>query len=249
MPVLQRGGALHYDDIGEGPPVVLLHGVTSTGALEWRGLVGTLADHYRCVTPDLRGHGRSEVGSCPLSVATLVDDLVALCEQLAISRPHLVGFSMGSHAVLRAALSRPGLAASLTFIGYSSGPPDEREMPSVVEPPDDWPPALRRVHQHGDAEHWRTLYTALSTDWIALPEVEPSALAAMDVPILVILGEGEPAFKHRQARELVAAVPSVQYEMVPGGDHPIHQQQAHVVNRLVRRFIDAAEQELANESS
>jgi pimeloyl-ACP methyl ester carboxylesterase len=248
VPVLHHDGALHYDDIGEGPPVVLLHGVTSTGALEWRGLVGTLADDYRCVTPDLRGHGRSEVGTRALSIATLVDDLVDLCDELAISRPHLVGFSMGSHAVLRAALSRPELPASLTFIGFSSGPPGEHSRPAVVEPPDDWPPALRRVHQHGDADHWRKLYSELSQDWMALPEVEPSAVAALDVPTLVILGEGEPEFKHRQARELVAAVPRVRYEMVPGGDHPIHQQQAHTVNRMVRSFIDAAEQALASDS-
>ena len=69
MPILSHDGDLHYDDIGEGPPVVLLHGVTSTGPLEWRGIVGTLADDYRCVAPDLRGHGRSDRGSRPLTVA------------------------------------------------------------------------------------------------------------------------------------------------------------------------------------
>jgi len=68
VPVLRRDAELHYDDIGEGPPVVLLHGVTSTGALEWRGIVGTLADDFRCITPDLRGHGRSGLGATPLTV-------------------------------------------------------------------------------------------------------------------------------------------------------------------------------------
>lgn len=246
MPTLRLDAELHYDDIGEGPPVVLLHGVTSTGALEWRGIVGTLADDYRCIAPDLRGHGRSERGTRPLTVATLVDDLFALCEHLELSRPHLVGFSLGSHAVLRAALVRAEVAASLTLIGFTSGRPADRPLPvTPIEPPEDWPVALRRAQEHLGADAWHDLYSEYATDLMREPEPAPEVLKAIACPVLVILGAGEPEFKHRQARDLAEAVDDGRVEILDGAGHPVHQEQAHTVNRMVLAFVNRAERDVA----
>lgn len=247
MPTLHLDADLHYDDIGEGPPIVFLHGVTSTGSLEWRGLVGTLADDYRCITPDLRGHGRSEMGTSPLRIATLVDDLHTLCDELELKRPHLIGFSIGSHTVLRAALARPEDPASLTLIGFSTGrPPEFRKSEEPIQPPDDWPVALRRAQQHNGEDHWRTLYSSLSTDLMDGPELGASELAAIACPVLIVNGTGEPAFKHRQAKGLARVVAGVRVETIDDADHPVHQQQAHIVNRLVHEFIDRAESEIGS---
>lgn len=246
MPILSHDGELHYDDIGEGPPVVLLHGVTSTGPLEWRGIVGTLADDYRCIAPDLRGHGRSERGSRPLTVAALVDDLFALCEQLDVARPHLVGFSLGSHAALRAALARPDFAASLTLIGFTSGRPVGQPEPAArILPPDDWPVALRRAQEHRGGDYWYDLYSEYATDLMREPEPSPEVLKAIACPVLVVLGSGEPSFKQHQARVLVDAVDDGKFEIVDDAGHPVHQEQAHAVNRMVLEFVNRAERALS----
>ncbi len=222
---------------------MLVHGVTGTGPLEWRGMVGELADDYRCIVPDLRGHGRSELGTAPLRVSTLAGDLLALCETLALDRPHLVGFSIGGHTVLQAALAHPDLAASLTFIGYSSGrPPEHRGDPDqTARPPEDWPVLLRQAHAHNGPDHWEMLYRELSRDWAGVGEIATADLARLAGPVLVVQGVGEVAFKHRQAYELQAAVAGTRVEIVSGGDHPIHLQQPHLVQRFVHEHIDAAE--------
>ncbi len=49
---------LYYEDVGEGPPLVLLHGLGSSGR-DWEFQVPHFRDRFRVVTPDLRGHGRS----------------------------------------------------------------------------------------------------------------------------------------------------------------------------------------------
>ncbi|MDZ4828303.1 MAG: alpha/beta fold hydrolase [Actinomycetota bacterium] len=245
MPTLHLDADLHYDDIGEGPPIVFLHGVTSTGALEWRGLVGTLADDYRCITLDLRGHGQSELGTAPLTIATLVDDFNALGAELEVKRPHLVGFSIGSHTVLRAALARPEAPASLTLLGFSTGRPPEVAKPDTpIEPPDDWPVALRRAQQHKGEDYWRTLYSSLATDLMSEQEVGAAALAALTCPVLIVNGADEPKFKHRQSGDLVAAVAGARVETIDNAGHPVHQEQAHIVNRLVLDFINTAEAEV-----
>ena len=68
MPQLDRDGLhLHYDvhgprDTGIPSPqgVLLAHGMTGTGAADWSRLLPHLAPDFRCVVPDLRGHGRSD---------------------------------------------------------------------------------------------------------------------------------------------------------------------------------------------
>lgn len=62
MPYADLGDLdLCYEDLGrrDGPPVVLLHGFTVTGRVNWEPYLGAFGRDYRVVLPDLRGHGRS----------------------------------------------------------------------------------------------------------------------------------------------------------------------------------------------
>ena len=55
------GLTLAYAVVGDGPqPILFVHGATATGEFEWAGLAAALGPGYRCILPDLRGHGRSE---------------------------------------------------------------------------------------------------------------------------------------------------------------------------------------------
>jgi pimeloyl-ACP methyl ester carboxylesterase len=72
-----NGAALHYREYGEGPPLVLVHGGLVSSA-EWAPVARELADGFRVITPDSRGHGRSTNPSGRLSYAALADDVAAL---------------------------------------------------------------------------------------------------------------------------------------------------------------------------
>ena len=85
--------------------VVLLHGFTHTGA-SWDPVVAALAERYRALAPDIRGHG-SASERYPVTLAAVLDDLGAL----APAPFTLVGYSMGGRIALHAALA-PALAAS-----------------------------------------------------------------------------------------------------------------------------------------
>src|ERR1700738_2711204 len=56
------GLTLGYSVMGDGHPILFVHGATATGEFEWGGLAAGLSPGYRCVLPDLRGHGRSGFG-------------------------------------------------------------------------------------------------------------------------------------------------------------------------------------------
>lgn len=111
--------ALHYEDTGQGSPVLLLHGLGSTGE-EWDLVVPELAARHRCIVPDVRGHGRSDKPAGSYSVPLFARDIAALCDQLGLTSLHVVGLSMGGMIAFQLAVNRPDLVRSLVII--NSGP-------------------------------------------------------------------------------------------------------------------------------
>jgi pimeloyl-ACP methyl ester carboxylesterase len=106
-------------DVGDGPPLVLLHGaLTSTGP-KWAGSgvahvdhFAQLARHFRVIAPDTRGCGAT-VHAGPASFEDLVDDVVALIESLDLQQPHITGFSEGGVTATLVALRHPDLVGAL----------------------------------------------------------------------------------------------------------------------------------------
>jgi pimeloyl-ACP methyl ester carboxylesterase len=110
-----RGTRIHYDIAGQGEPVLLIHGLGSSGA-DWAMQLLALTPHYRVVVPDLRGSGRSGKPRGPYHVRDFARDLWSLLKQLEIARAHLVGFSLGGAVALEMALERPQGADRLVMI-------------------------------------------------------------------------------------------------------------------------------------
>jgi pimeloyl-ACP methyl ester carboxylesterase len=100
--------SLHYESYGDGPPVVLLHGFTSTGA-SWAqyGWVDALVDAgLNAITLDLPGHGKSGA-VVDASTSSLAAGAVALLDELGHDRAALFGYSFGGGVALQIALERP----------------------------------------------------------------------------------------------------------------------------------------------
>ena len=97
MPVRAEanGVSLSVVDEGQGRPLVFLHGVMCSGRF-FDGQVERLADGFRVVVPDMRGHGDSEKALAGHTVPTYARDLSTLLEALGVDRPVLIGWSMGA---------------------------------------------------------------------------------------------------------------------------------------------------------
>ncbi len=104
---LVNGLNIHYYQVGEGPDLVLLHGLTGNLAVWHFTLVPRLRDEYRITTYDLRGHGRSDMPATGYSTDYLAADLLALMDHLEIEKAHLVGHSLGADIALHLAMLHP----------------------------------------------------------------------------------------------------------------------------------------------
>jgi pimeloyl-ACP methyl ester carboxylesterase len=108
------GLRMHVRDEGQGPPVLLLHGLGSTGA-DWE-LVAPLLPGHRLLMPDLRGHGETEKPPGDYGVAVHARDVAALLDQLQLRSVHVIGLSMGGMIAFQLAVDRPDLVRSLVII-------------------------------------------------------------------------------------------------------------------------------------
>jgi non-heme chloroperoxidase len=92
---------IHYEDWGEGDPVVLIHGFPLDGQSWERQVPALLREGYRVIAMDRRGFGRSSRPSVGYDYDTFTEDLARLVEELDLRRMVLVGFSMGTGEVTR----------------------------------------------------------------------------------------------------------------------------------------------------
>ncbi len=114
MPSLERPTvSLHYEDTGAGQPVVFLHGWCDSSAT-WAATMNEFARDYRCLAPDMRGHGRSGLPfDHAFTPETLTNDLVAVCEAAGVQAPILVGHSYGGYLAAETARRFPGFARAV----------------------------------------------------------------------------------------------------------------------------------------
>lgn len=110
---------LHFEETGQGAPVLLLHGLGSCGH-DFDLVAPRLSLDHRVITVDVRGHGRSGKPAGPYSVPLFARDLVSFCDRLGLAAVHVVGLSMGGMIAFQLALLRPALVRSLVII--NSGP-------------------------------------------------------------------------------------------------------------------------------
>ncbi|MET0460280.1 MAG: alpha/beta hydrolase [Ilumatobacteraceae bacterium] len=114
MEIDNDGVSLHVAEDGpaQGRAVVLLHGITSSGGT-WNWLVPLLADRFRVLRPDFRGHGRSGRPGAPYAYAGYVADAIAVCEQAAGEPAIVIGHSLGGGAAAALTQQRPDLVRAV----------------------------------------------------------------------------------------------------------------------------------------
>jgi 3-oxoadipate enol-lactonase len=101
------------------PVVVLSHSLGATRGM-WDPQVPALAERYRVVTYDTRGHGESPAPAGPYTLDDLVDDVVALLDRLGVARAHVAGLSLGGMTALRLAAREPSRVGRLAVLCSSA---------------------------------------------------------------------------------------------------------------------------------
>jgi 3-oxoadipate enol-lactonase len=238
------GIGVHVESCGEGPTVVLIHGL---GYATWaaEALRCRLARRHRFVTFDNRGSGRSDKPVGPYSIRLLAEDAASVIAHVG-APVHLIGYSMGGYIALTVALRHPGLVRSLVLIATSAGGPTSHGVPEETQriwasaaAVDDPAEFARRTMPLSFRPGWTDAHPDQFEEILRARLAHPTPLASWQaqydacaaylatgvqagdvaVPTLVIHGTADHVVPYPNAGPLAAAIPRAQLVTLPGAGH------------------------------
>jgi pimeloyl-ACP methyl ester carboxylesterase len=244
---------------GEGPPVLLLHGLAGR-ANEWRSTAVWMTESYRVLALDQRGHGMSDKDVSDYSRGAYVEDVVAVIQRLGLGPVVLVGQSMGGLNAFLAAARRPDLARALVVVEASPGGPDPKVPGRVGAWLDSWPVPFPTLADARDFFGGDTLYAQA---WLEVLEEHPdgyrpqfrreSMVASVaDVaernywgewgrvrcPTLSV-GGTRGYVAEDELREMTRRIPSGSYARIPGAGHDLHLERPEAWREVAEAFLSS----------
>lgn len=218
------GVNIHYTDEGSGEAVILVHGYTANADLNWRlpGLHKKLAQDFRVITMDVRGHGRSDKPhEAPQYGIEMVHDVQRLMDHLKLDKAHLVGYSMGGFIVLKFMAMYPERLISAMPCGAAWMPPGDPLEALAVTIHD----GLMGANVSVFAPLQRAVLglvmdlTALGALAQSFKElaVPASDLAKVTIPVMAVKGGKEEVVLG--GGDLRSALPQYEETIIPGGRH------------------------------
>jgi pimeloyl-ACP methyl ester carboxylesterase len=125
------GRRVRYLDYGEGPPLVLVHGLGGAWTT-WLENLLALGEHHRVIAVDLPGFGGSEALPPPADISTHAAVLAALLADVGVTGAVVAGHSLGGLVVLRLATDRPDLVRRLVLVNAGGIPIDARRLALIT---------------------------------------------------------------------------------------------------------------------
>jgi pimeloyl-ACP methyl ester carboxylesterase len=237
-----------YRAYGGGEPALMLHGGFMF-AETWAGQIPELARSYRVITPDSRGHGRTTLGTRPLTYRQMAADAAALIESLELASVDLVGWSDGGCTGLALAMERPELVRSLVLLGTpfhtdNYSPEAKRKIDGILRPNCMSMLGMRAMRRllTPEPEKGREFVEKMTAMWRGLPDFSAGELGSIEVPVLVIGCDCDEFLSltpdpMQVFKDTAAAIPGARMEVVEGGTHSVHIERPKTVNSMILDFL------------
>jgi pimeloyl-ACP methyl ester carboxylesterase len=226
---------VHYEVAGEGPAVVLVHGLSGSGRW-WLYNVPALAQRYRVYNVDLVGFGRSRGQRLVLREAG--DWLAEWIRVVGITQAHLVGHSMGGYIATEVAVNAPEMVRRLVLVDalvLPMGPGLMRHALDLARAVRFMsvrflPVLLGDALRAGPGTMWRATREVLSADL-------SNRLDAVKAPTLVVWGEKDALLPPELGRQLAERLARAQFVCVGGAGHNPMWDRPQRFNELLLEFL------------
>jgi pimeloyl-ACP methyl ester carboxylesterase len=259
MPVIRLPhGKTFYVREGEGPPIVLIHGMGGDHTL-WNGQASALKDRFSVIRPDNLGHGRSQKPLAPWTFSLFARQIVELLDHLGISRAIICGFSLGGSIAQAVAMEHPRRAAGVIIVSSVCARTEaeqaavDRRVADVRKhgPAGAVEGALQRwfspefARSHPDViAYWRRMVLSNSRRMYAAvyqlySEVDRQLLGRQDrieAPTLVITGDRDSGQPPRMSEELGRRIRNADVRIFPGIPHMLPIEAADELSAAIAEF-------------
>jgi len=231
-------GGVHtwYDEHGTGRPLVLLHGGFSD-ASEFGANIPALAERFRVLTPERRGHGHTPDITGPISYDLMAADTAVFLDTLGIAQAHLVGHSDGANVALLIALTRPDLADRLVLISgnfHYDGLVTGLDLDELAANPY-LADAYAAVSPDG-RDHFPVVAAKIARMVSAEPALGTGDLARVAARTLVMAGDDD-AVSAEHTLALYRGIPDSELAIIPGTSHALIVEKPGLCNQIILDFL------------
>lgn len=258
LTVTVDGIPLHYRDIGQGPPVLLLHAFPLSGDA-FDPQVKALSGRYRFIIPDHRGFGQSKLGAGPTEMAHIARDALALLDALKVDSVVVGGVSMGGYAAMALLREDAGRVGGLVLVDTQAGADDaagkERREASAKEALEKGvdpllqtllPKLVAAGSESPVGREVAALMRTASREGIAAAQrgmaLRPDSkdmLARYAGPALVVVGEHDSITPLEKAKAMADLISGARLEVIPGAAHLPNQEQPERFNAVLDSFLSS----------
>jgi len=233
-----NGISLYYATIGQGSPVVMLHGGLANSDY-WGNQVKALAPHHLVILVDSRGHGRSTRDARPYGYDLMADDVVALLDTLHVAKADVVGWSDGGILGLDLAIRHPdrvgkvfAFAANTVTRGVQEGVEKNPTFARFIQ---------RAGHEYArlsaTPKEYEAFVTQISKMWETQPNWTDAQLKSIRSPVLVVDGDHDEAIKRPHTEYIAATIPGAGLLILPNTSHFAFLQDPALFNAAVLHFL------------
>jgi pimeloyl-ACP methyl ester carboxylesterase len=218
-----NGCGLYVEMVGEGDPLVLLHGFTGSGR-DFRLFGDALHEGFRAIVPDLRGHGRSTNPAGVFTHRQAARDIFALLDELGLGRFSAIGISAGGNTLLHMATQQPSRVEAMVIVSAAAYFPEQtraimRQTTVESRSEDEWR-FMRESHAHGDAQIvalWSQA-RAFATSYDDM-NFTPPHLSTITARTMIVSGDRDPLYPVSMAVDMYRAIPNASLWVVPEAGH------------------------------
>ena len=249
-----------YNDQGSGDiPIVLVHGFPLDKRM-WEPQVEGLSGEFRIITPDLRGHGESQVTPGPYTMDLLADDLKGFLDALNLQQVVLGGFSMAGYVVFSFYRKYPERVSSLMLLDTRPQPDSEdaekgrEDMAQLAEREGASPIAERLIprllspatvaNRQDVVDKVRTMIIECPVEGMAgdlrgmaLRVDSSDLLPKINVPTLIVVGDQDAIAPPAESQSMASIIPNATLVEVSGAGHISNLENPDEFNHAIHDFL------------
>ncbi|RSK39483.1 alpha/beta fold hydrolase [Hymenobacter perfusus] len=224
-----RGGKLYYEQYGQGPPLLLLHG-NGQSIADFQLQIPELARQFTVIALDTRGQGRSQdFTTQDYSYELFADDVRQLLDTLRLRQVNILGWSDGGNTALSLALHHPEYVGRMAIMGANLFPTPEAIEPAVLA-------RFQRQLRQAQARSSTSTETRLLRLLVQEPHFTLPQISTIQAPVLVLAGQHD-VIREAHTRAMARALPHSRLRLLQDATHYAPQEVPEVFNKTVLEFL------------
>ncbi len=212
---------IYYEVYGKGDPFLLLHGGLFGSSIEMASFIDSLSKKYQVIVISTRGHGKSELGSSPITLTQRATDVLNVVKAITNEKIILLGFSDGGYTAYQIGAMFPDRVKKMIVIGAGELYPGSRSFgitskQAIALDSAYW---AQQVSLMPQPERLEELFQGVANCYNKLT-VGKELLGSIKCPVLVMAGDRDDGNPVQRVLNAAILIPNYQLSIIPNAGHP-----------------------------